>query len=157
MILVAKSSGCRNLFIEFYLDRFESRVTNQERYAFKLASSFLLVLNIILIIKYTLNLFVEFNYETQFYWYDFTLFLGGIKHYNNMLMIFLLNLSLILNIKFNFSSNKQIQKWKSNFDCLRSSQHKYIGNNNTKLIEWTNLLYKLLNLSLITFGELLIW
>jgi hypothetical protein len=74
--------GC---FIDDYLKQLNDRI-NEERKPF-LKDYIIVVIYLLNVIKYTVLLLKDFDYETRVLLYDIPMFLGGIQKYNTVVLL----------------------------------------------------------------------
>ena len=113
--------------IDFYLDCFERRIYNREKFIIVLINYVFMVFYLILFIKYSLSLFIEFDYEIKLYSFDLSLLYGGIYEFNNIFLLLSAILGISLNLKFHHSKEPVNLLWIQLFNFIRGknrSPHK---------------------------------
>ena len=108
-----------NSYINFYLDSFERRIKNRERLKVNLISNSFKILYLLLIIRYSLSLFIEFSYEMKLYSFDLSLFYGGIYKYNNLFIFLSLIFGMSFNLKFRCSNHQDNLVWLDILNFIR--------------------------------------
>ena len=73
-----------NVVIEWYLRHFEKRLKSEESFKFLFLAHLSTIAYILLIIKYSLNLYFSFDYEIKLCLYDVSVLFGGISKYNTI-------------------------------------------------------------------------
>ena len=155
-----KSQTPENFLIDFYLKRFQKRYENNETTKTIIIYYLMNLCFVLILFKYVLCLFVRFDYQTSLYLYDMAAIIGGIPRYNSIYLICVWILGLYLNIKFTSKPDKnylefskildQISGRKSIFWKLLDNNEKTIIN---KLTLFVRYLYKLLDISIVSFGK----
>ena len=79
MFRIERENIVNNFIIDFYLDSFNRRLRNRESKTRIGISYMFSVFYCLLIIKYGLNLFIDFDYETRLILFDLSLFFGGLE------------------------------------------------------------------------------
>ena len=118
---------------------------------------------ILMIIKYSLSLFIEFDYEMKLYLYDLSVIIGGIPKYNTIFLIFAFILGLFLNIKFRLKTDNNFRQISDIFDDISDRKRVFIDiqhlNNNLfhkRLTKFTKLVYNLVDINIISLGKFFI-
>ena len=141
----------KNVIIDFYLDCFERRIRNNENFMYVLVNRIVQIFYFLLIIKYSLSLFIEFNYEMKLYLFDLSLLFGGIYKYNNLFLLLTFIFGLTLNFKFHSSKDPDMRIWLRVFEFIRGprqrSNFRNLGHQNLeKLIRFSHFIYKFFGL-----------
>ena len=116
---ITSSLFVKHPVIDFYLDGFERRIDNREKFIIVLINNVFKLFYIILLIKYSLNLFNEFDYEINLYSFDLSLLYGGIYEFNNIFVLLSLTFGISLNLKYRHSKDPVNLVWIELFNFIR--------------------------------------
>ena len=100
-----KINCARNNLIDFYLNCFDRRVKRKESSKLLSVGYVLAFIDILIIIKYVLTLFVKFNYQARLYLFDMSIFFGGIPKYISVNLCLTWIIGLIITFKFHMSKD----------------------------------------------------
>ena len=148
-----------NRIIEFNLNGFRKRLDKTERRKILLLAHIINLSYLFMIFKYGISLIIDFDFEIKLYLYDLSVILGGIPKYNVIYLIFVWILGLFMNFKFHLSSDKNVKQLLEIFDGICGQNKIFINISDNyyyiqkKLSKVTKLLYKGINIIIITFSE----
>ena len=151
-----------NFIIDSYLKSFEKRVGyyNNNNKNLLLGGKILTFIYLLLLLKYSLNLFIDFDYEIKLYLYDLSVIFGGIPKFNTIYLIFVWIFALTLNFKFRLSKDKNFSEVSAVFDVISDRKlfkaHRSDFKHANKLIRFTKLIYRATNVFAYTFCKYLL-
>ena len=135
----------------------ERRAKSQQKFKNQMFFYFSTIIYITVILKYTFSLFIDFSYETKLLLFDLSILLGGIPKFNKIFIICFLTHGLSMNMKFHLVKEKNyahlahlIHQINGRGKALTNTTDNQIVNN---LYRFVKIVYKLVNTSVITFGE----
>ena len=150
-----------NFLIDYYLDCITRR-HERNRIKYLIIQSinyFTLISHLVCIFKFSLSFIIELKYETKLYFFEISMFLGGIEKYNKLFLIFVEIFAMVLNLKLRLNKTKGIEEWTQLFQLIRSRVKPFIlvrGRDNSiliKILKAAKVLYPLLTVSYIFSGE----
>jgi len=157
---IKKRDKVNNYFIDLYLNASNKRVNINQKPFF---------IDYIIIMIYLFNLFklcipfmVELDFETRLIIYDLPMFFGGVEKYNTIVFVLTCIMGIYLHKMLFLITSKKLMVWTQLFEMTRGNVSPLkLGLDITdsvivnKFISRANFAYKVLNLSIFSYGKLI--
>jgi hypothetical protein len=118
----------------------------------------IIILYYILSLKFSMILFIEFGYETRLILFDVSLFIGGIEKYNTFILIMACLLGAYLH-KLLYLVSPTDLVWSKLLDLNEKEIPHSMDRReiviNKKVFSRSRIIYKIIDLTIVCFGELL--
>ena len=113
---------------------------------------------ILLLINYSINIIIDFTYDTKLILFNMSIFFGGIQVYTSMTFIFALIFGLALNYKFRLSDPNTMTILTQLFESWKlidktSYNHEFNSPIVSKMNTLLRVCFKMLNTFIISFGK----
>ena len=112
---------------------------------------------LIIILKYSLNLYINFDFKTKLLLYDLSPLLGGVQKFNNILLICVLVFGFSFVNKYHLGKKKNLTGITKIIEIIGGTRwilfKPQIMQIYKPLNKFAMMLYRLLNLSVLFFGE----